>query len=176
MCRAFALSKRSTRESYADDDFCYSVCREIGSEFEGRQKAAERAKKKAQAPLGLSFDYPDISEIMTEQVATNGYWYEKNAERIDEQKSAITLLELQKEQIEKQLRSLKKPKGMRLGLSIFAVFSILCIILPLAFTPFSTENVHYYLMAKTVSIAFFSLGLIAIFLYLVYLLRWDDKD
>ncbi|MCD7723964.1 MAG: hypothetical protein LUI12_00160 [Clostridiales bacterium] len=161
---------------YTDDDFCYSVCREIGSEFERQQKAAERAKKKAQDSLGLSFDYPDISEIMTKQVTPGGYWYSKNAERIDEQKSAITILELQKEQTEKQLRSLKKPKGMWLGLCIFAVFSILCIILPLAFTPFSTEDVYYYLLVKTVFIALFSLGLIAIFLYLVYLLRWDDRD
>lgn len=161
---------------YATDNFSYEVCREIAAELKRQQKSADRAKRNANNFLGFSWDYPDIFENITEQATVvSGYWYDENVKLVNRQQSEIMILELQKKQIEKQLHLLRKPKGMRLGLGIFAIFSGLCIILPLAFTPFTTENIRYYSMVKIGFLCFFSLGLIAIFLYLVYLLKWDDE-
>ena len=65
---------------------------------------------------------------------------------------------------------------MRAGLILFALFSVSCIIFPLSLVPLCVENYCVFVVCKVAVIAVFSLGLIAIFCYLVFLLNWkDDK-
>lgn len=64
---------------------------------------------------------------------------------------------------------------MKSGLVIFALFTIFCIIVPLVFSPFSVNSYLAFIITKIVFLLLFSAGLLAIFTYLVYLLKWDDN-
>ena len=64
---------------------------------------------------------------------------------------------------------------MKSGLVIFALFTVFCIIMPLAFSPFSANNYRTFIIVKIVFLLLFSAGLLAIFAYLVYLLKWDEN-
>lgn len=154
------------------DDFGYEVLLELGMELERRTLEAEQARGKPSSPLG--FVLPDMSNLVMPSVPVSGYSYRKNCDSIQEHKSAIALLNLQKKQCEEQISTLKKPRGMGLGLLIFALFTIFCIIIPLGCSPFSTDSYKAFIIAKSVFLGLFVIGLIAIFGYLVYLLKWNQ--
>lgn len=156
------------------DDFGYEVLLELGRELERRTLEAERARGKPSSPLG--FVLPDMSNLVMPSVPVSGYSYRKNCDSIQEHKSAIALLNLQKKQCEEQISTLKKPRGMGLGLLIFALFTIFCIIIPLGCSPFSTDSYKDFIMAKGVFLGLFVIGLITIFGYLVYLLKWNQDS
>lgn len=158
-----------------EDDFGYEVLLALGKKLKKRIRAAERARERASNPLGIVV--PDISDfdIGTVSVSRSGYAYRKNCDAIQEQNAAIALLELQKKQCDEQISALKKPRGMKLGLVIFALFTICCIIAPLIASPFTTESYQIYVITKAVFLGLFGMGLLSIFGYLVYLLKWD-KD
>lgn len=156
------------------DDFGYEVLLELGRELERRTLEAERARGKPSGPLG--FVLPDMSNLVMPSVPVSGYSYRKNCDSIQEHKSAIALLNLQKKQCEEQISTLKKPRGMGLGLLIFALFTIFCIIIPLGCSPFSTDSYKAFIIAKSVFLGLFVIGLIAIFGYLVYLLKWNQDS
>lgn len=98
-----------------------------------------------------------------------------NGRHIDEENSAISLLSMKKQLLKEQIPALKKPKGMVLGLFIFAVFSVACIIVPLALSPFTTDDLQYYNLIKWSVLGLFLVGLGSIFVYLIYLLYWKQK-
>ena len=156
------------------DDFGYEVLLELGMELERRTLEAEQARGKPSSPLG--FVLPDMSNLVMPSVPVSGYSYRKNCDSIQEHKSAIALLNLQKKQCEEQISTLKKPRGMGLGLLIFALFTIFCIIIPLGCSPFSTDSYKAFIIAKSVFLGLFLIGLIAIFGYLVYLLKWNQDS
>lgn len=156
------------------DDFGYEVLLELGMELERRTLEAEQARGKPSSPLG--FVLPDMSNLVMPSVPVSGYSYRKNCDSIQEHKSAIALLNLQKKQCEEQISTLKKPRGMGLGLLIFALFTIFCIIIPLGCSPFSTDSYKAFIIAKSVFLGLFVIGLIAIFGYLVYLLKWNQDS
>lgn len=161
-----------------EDDFGYEVLRALGRKQKEKIRASERASARASSPFG--FTIPDINDlVMTDVMAdvpVSGYSYQKNCDSIQEHKSAIALLNLQKKQCEEQISTLKKPRGMGIGLLIFALFTILCIIIPLGCSPFSTDSYKAFIIAKSVFLGLFVIGLIAIFGYLVYLLKWNQDS
>ena len=103
-----------------------------------------------------------------------GYTYHKNCDSIQEHNSAIALLELQKKQCDEQILALKRPRGMKLGLLIFALFTFCCIIAPLVASPFATESYNDFVIAKAIFLGLFGIGLISVFGYLIYLLQWHQ--
>lgn len=161
-----------------EDDFGYEVLRALGRKQKEKIRASERASARASSPFG--FTIPDINDlVMTDVMAdvpVSGYSYQKNCDSIQEHKSAIALLNFQKKQCEEQISTLKKPRGMGIGLLIFALFTILCIIIPLGCSPFSTDSYKAFIIAKSVFLGLFVIGLIAIFGYLVYLLKWNQDS
>lgn len=161
-----------------EDDFGYEVLRALGRKQKEKIRASERASARASSPFG--FTIPDINDlVMTDVMAdvpVSGYSYQKNCDSIQEHKSAIALLNLQKKQCEEQISTLKKPRGMGIGLLIFALFTIFCIIIPLGCSPFSTDSYKAFIIAKSVFLGLFVIGLIAIFGYLVYLLKWNQDS
>ena len=161
-----------------EDDFGYEVLRALGRKQMEKIRASERARARASSPFG--FTIPDINDlVMTDVMAdvpVSGYSYQKNCDSIQEHKSAIALLNLQKKQCEEQISTLKKPRGMGIGLLIFALFTIFCIIIPLGCSPFSTDSYKAFIIAKSVFLGLFVIGLIAIFGYLVYLLKWNQDS
>ncbi|MEE1369168.1 MAG: hypothetical protein UF405_02355 [Acutalibacteraceae bacterium] len=158
-----------------EDNFGYEILRALGKKLKKRIRAAERAREKASNPFGLVT--PDIGdyEFDTSSVSGGGYAYHKNCEAIQEESAAIALLELQEKQCTEQIQALKKPRGMKSGLVIFALFTVFCIIVPLAFSPFSVNSYLAFIITKIVFLVLFSVGLLAIFSYLTYLLKWDDN-
>lgn len=163
-----------------EDDFGYEVLRALGRKQKERIRASERASARSNSPFGLTI--PDINDLVMTgvmedvSVPVKGYSYQKNCESIQEHKSVIALLNLQKKQCEEQISTLKKPRGMGLGLLIFALFTIFCIIIPLGCSPFSTDSYKDFIIAKGVFLGLFVIGLITIFGYLVYLLKWNQDS
>lgn len=95
-----------------------------------------------------------------------------NERAIIEKEHEIDLLRMKKQLLEDQIPMLKKPKGIKIGLSIFALFSIACIIFPLVLSPFTTDNLQYYNLTKWGVLGMFFTGLSGMFIYLIYLLHW----
>lgn len=155
-----------------EDDFGYEVLLAIGEKLRERIRAAERIREKANNPIGLI--PPDISDLKTFTGTASGYSYRKNCDSIQEHNSAITLLELQKKHCNEQISALKNPRGMKLGLLIFALFTACCIIAPLVASPFATESYNDFVKAKVIFLGLFGIGLISIFGYLIYLLKWNQ--
>lgn len=160
--------------SVKGDDFGYEVLLELGRKLKQRIREANRVRPKPSSPL--EFVLPDISDLAMPNISVSGYSYQKNCDSIQEHKSAIALLNLQKKQCEEQISTLKKPRGMGIGLLIFALFTIFCIIIPLGCSPFSTDSYKAFIIAKSVFLGLFVIGLIAIFGYLVYLLKWNQDS
>ena len=147
---------------FRNDDFSYAICEKIASYYKNRSRTSS-------APMFVNpmidFEPPRIV----------GAWYGKNVEIIREEENAIKWLELQKKQCEARKASLKRPKGMLLGLVIFALFSLLCIVAPLLLTPFSTDSFACFAIVKYSALFVFAAGLFSIFGYLIWLLRWKEK-
>ena len=149
-----------------EDDFGYEVCKKIGTYY----RKLERIEQRKRNPYDITSFVADI-----ETPRISGLWYSKNEEIIKEQETAIGWLKLQREQVEKTKNRLHKPKGIVGGLVVFALFSILCIVLPLAFSPFTTTCYNHYLFSKIAFLSIFVLGLVGTFGYLVWLLKWNDQ-
>lgn len=151
-------------QKYHDCYFEYELLTLIGEK-------AERNRRKAKNSNNLFFNSLKIDDMLTQ---TKSY-FASNGRYIDEENNAIDLLSMKKQLLQEQIPALKKPKGMVLGLFIFAAFSIACIIVPLALSPFTTDNLSYYNSVKRVILILFFAGLGGIFAYLVYLLHWKQK-
>jgi hypothetical protein len=144
-----------------DDDFGYEVCKKAGAYLEKQM----RKNMPGFLPMIEPIDVSSVTETL---------WYTKNKELIKEQENAIALLNLQRDQSMKTKERLRQPRGVAQGLVVFAIFSVLCIVLPLAFSPFVTESYTGYIVVKIVALFIFAGGLISIFGYLIWLLKWDD--
>ena len=82
---------------------------------------------------------------------------------------------ISKEQLEDEKKRLTKPEGMKTGLVVFALFSLLCIVFPLSLSPFSTDNACTAWLLKLLILVLFTAGLTGIIRYLVSLLRWKES-
>lgn len=156
---------RKLAMSLRNDDFGYEVCKKIGAYYQ----KLERVKQRQRNPFDFTAPIVDI-----EPFRASGLWYSKNEDIIKEQETSIGWLRLQREQVEKAKNRLHKPKGIVGGLVVFALFSVLCIVFPLAFSPFVTTSYIHYLVAKIAFLSVFVLGLIVVFGYLAWLLKWND--
>ena len=147
---------------YHGSNFEYQVCKLLGDDLYTRYKKSNDLFHVTDNPK-----YPSSFENM--------HRYRWNQQKIAEENAALGLLELQVRNYKIQATSLKKPKGMKIGLTIFAIFSIGCIIAPLALSPFTTDNLRCYNLIKWGVLGLFFFVFFSIFLYLVYLLLWIQK-
>lgn len=136
--------------------FEYLICQEVMQHFERRQ------------------GYVAALSAITAQTG-GGLWYQKAQEQVTKNQTKIDLLELQRKQLIIRHDALKHPKGVTLGLCVFALFSAVNIIFPLSITPFRTDDYIQYAKVKVLAIGLFIFGLLAIFLYLIYLFHWEVK-
>ena len=162
-------------EALRECDFSYEICKEIGSILKKQQRQKERAKKR---PTGF-FDFSSTTSVLGDMEFNRikplvNSRYSKNEEVVQEQSTAIGWLKLQRKQYAQKQTALVKPKGMVEGLVVFGIFSVLCIILPLCFSPFVTTDYNVYRSVKAAFIVVFSLGLFSIFRYLIWLLKWKQ--
>ena len=147
----------TTFATHFTDDFEYTVCKAILKELDRRCNPHKLV-------------WPDLPDM---DIAT---WYSQDMEKVNELKSKIALLELQKKQLTARSTALKKPRGMKTGLFLFALFTATNIIFPLCLSPFRVESYCCYLRTKTACITLFAGGLILIIIYLVYLLHWKKNQ
>ena len=136
-------------------DFEYAVCKKICKYIEGAPLAA----------LCQGLDAPIIT----------GKWYADTQEKVISADNKISYLLMQRKQQETRFKALKKPKGMKLGLALFAVFSAVNIVYPLSLSPYETGSYQCYSQAKIFAVSAFAVGLALIMIYLVYLLHWGIK-
>lgn len=138
-------------------DFEYAVCKAISEHIE------DQSDRFAALRRGLG------------ATVSTGKWYADTQEKAMSVDNKITYLTLQRKQQRARLKALEKPKGMKLGLALFALFSAANIVCPLCLSPYTTENYQCYLQTKISAISMFAAGLILIVMYLVYLLHWHSE-
>lgn len=169
---------------YSNDAFSYNVLfalmrfsEKIAREEERRRREELRKNSPLASLVPLSFDESVFrNNIEYIEPLTSTYSYSQNEQEIVKLTSDILFLEFQKGQLEKQRKILSQPKGMKTGLIIFAIFAIICIIIPLAMSPWNTESLCTFWLVKSIILILFVVGLVAIFAYLVYLLQWKNNS
>lgn len=135
---------------------------------------------------GADFDY-EVCRVVAEEVfenslpslsaatVTTGAWYERDKQRIENLRIDIASLRIHEEQCKEQQNGLKKPKGMKRGLAIFALFSMFNIIQPLVLSTVNLSTTAEYNTVRFVSISLLVVGLIVTFWYLAWLLMWKQE-
>ena len=88
----------------------------------------------------------------------------------------IEQLRLKLELLEQKKEALKRPRGITIGLWIFAAFSFVNMILPLLLYGFDISDIKTYRWIKYGSVGVFALGLIATLGYLIYMLKWNPAE
>ena len=164
---------------YSNDTFSYEVllilvryAKKVAKEQERMQREAVRKSNPFASMFIPSIDMDIFDSIEPTSSSLN---YSHNEQEIARLTSDIGFLEFQRGQLEEQRKVLAQPKGMKAGLSIFVIFAITCIITPLAMSPRYTESLLTFWIIKTIILALFIFGLVAIFVYLAYLLRWKNN-
>lgn len=89
--------------------------------------------------------------------------------------SSVEWLKIQKKQLVIRKNALETQKGMKGSIIIFALFSLVDIVIPLVFTPFITECYKYYVTIKICVITIFTISLLAIFIYFIILTKWKPE-
>ena len=102
-----------------------------------------------------------------------GEWYESVKQESLNANTQAMMLDIEEQRYEMDLKSLKKPKGMKLGLVIFVLFSIVNIILPLVFSMIPLLDT-WCLIVAFCSIGLLALGLVSTFLYFAQMLKWKE--
>lgn len=150
---------RAFAEKYSNDDFAYTVSKKV------MKYLIKQNRKKD--PYGINIDWEDM-------VAANPIQSTMDRSRLETLQSEIAWLGLQRRQLLDEKERLSRPKGMKAGLIIFALFSVCCIIIPLALTPLAFASIKVYRTVKALILLVFSAGLVSIFGYLIHLLKWGE--
>lgn len=100
-------------------------------------------------------------------------WCESTRQQIIQTNTQIIDLNIQEQRYSMDLNRLKQPKGMKTGLSIFALFSMFNIIMPLFLSTVPLSE-KWCTIIVYCSIGTLMAGLTATFLYLVQMLRWKE--
>ena len=125
------------------------------------------------------------SELKKAKMIQSKELYSKEEDKLIKIKHDIHLLELEQRMFTEKLKSLKKPKGMKSGLIIFALFSLTGVIYPLLCAVLSMYlsfpdillfgcRINSCIIPASV-FALFIIGIIATFTYLALLLKWKPQ-
>lgn len=98
-------------------------------------------------------------------------WYDKNKEQVLQANMQAAALDIQQQRYEMDLNRARKPKGMKTGLLIFALFSVFNIVLPLFLSVTAIPQEWNSIVAYCV-IGMLALGLGVTLWYLVKMLKW----
>ena len=155
------LAKKYTNE------FDYGVCKKVLFEIE------KRAKKRSANSLLFSASLIDVGDIVPQ---TAGLWYHEKAGEAEKLELRIEELKFEKSQYEEKKREIKKPKGMKSGLIIFIIFSILGVFFPLVCALIDCTYNYSCLCVPIISLGLFVICVLVTFIYLALLLSWKDVD
>lgn len=155
------LAKKYTNE------FDYGVCKKVLFEIE------KRAKKRSANSLLFSASLIDVGDIVPQ---TAGLWYHEKAGEAEKLELRIEELKFEKSQYEEKKREIKKLKGMKSGLIIFIIFSILGVFFPLVCALIDCTYNYSCLFVPIISLGLFVICVLVTFIYLAMLLSWKDVD
>lgn len=93
------------------------------------------------------------------------------ANELEKNLNNIGFIEMRLEQLSEKRKQLKHPGGLKLGFALFGLFIFFCVILPLLFVPFQTEDCRVYLIVKILFILILSTGLYGCLAYLISMLK-----
>lgn len=85
----------------------------------------------------------------------------------------VITLDIEQHHYETELNALKRPKGLGLGFVIFALFTIFNVVLSFVLSIIPIPNEWCYVVAAC-AIGLLTLGLVSIFVYLAWMLKWKD--
>jgi len=102
--------------------------------------------------------------------------FRAHRDKREELQAEIKWMSIQRSYTEKRLEHLKNPHGMKMSLLVFVSFSFFGVILPFCLIPFRTENYTLFLVTKAGIIFLFVLCLSFVYYYLLYLLRWKNRE
>lgn len=148
------------------NDFDYRVCNKIVHEIEKNTKKRNSNSFFATSLIDADDIVPQTAEI----------WYHQKRSEAEKAELRIEELKFEKKQYEEKKRQIKKPKGMKSGLSIFVVFSILGVIFPLVCALKNSIYKFENLCMPIVALIFFGGCIFITFVYLALLLRWKNVD
>ena len=122
---------------------------------------------KMYAGWGFS-DYFETCEPMSRRE-----WYEGARQQVIQANMQAAALDIQQQCYEMDLEHLQKPRGMKSGLLLFALFSVLNIVCPLllSVTPLPGS---WCAISAYCSIGSLALGLGSTFWFLSHMLKWKD--
>lgn len=147
-------------EKYKDKNFEYQILKTIVKKI---------MRNTSKFPLYLNIpEMPNINVF-------DSISFRENEKRIDEINSTIKIYNYDKQQLIDKKESLKSPTGMKGGLWLMIVFSILCIILPLWLCIFEITSYNIIVILKILFLSLFTLGLCVTFIYIGNLLKWKKK-
>ena len=149
-------------KKYHNDDFAYS----IGLRIEKWYQEQEQRRQPYSAFIVNNLDYSAVNTIQNV----------KDEERIKELDLELKWLQLQRYQLVGETIRLAEPKGIKKGLILFVVFSLLCIVLPLALTTIQNVSQQAYWLISILMLGLFTVGVLLIFKYLAFLLKWKERS
>ena len=105
----------------------------------------------------------------------SGLEYQRWVNELNKVKGELAATELRIKQAEERKRRLRVPEELKSGFRVFRLFIAGCVLLPLAFTPFTTDSKAVYVIMKVVFLAIFGCGLYSVLFYIRKLLpRFKD--
>ncbi len=139
-------------------------------------KAVYKSQKsqKIHSPYANDFSPPfDIDTFSSGADYSSAVDYRENDRELEITETEIEWLIKQKESYNHRRNALEKPQGMAKGITVFILFSILGIIVPMILMPYAVNQ--YASMFKWLDIGLFIVGLISVIWYLILFLRADSK-
>lgn len=141
-----------------NSDFEYGVCKEIEEHFET-----------SRSPFGIN------ARLLTMPAASK-FWYSKTKDKVAVNEARIEWLTIQKGQLEARRDAIRKPRSMKIGMALFAIFSAINIAVPLGLLSFLPPCFTFETWMKVCIISAFVGGMALMLLYLAYLLKWKGPN
>lgn len=149
-------------------DFDYLICKYA---IEAYEDYIEKISRQMHGGLYM----PSLNMKSYQMPFSINRWYNEAISEIEKLKDSIDWLNFQKQQLTHRISAISKPKGMKAGLIIFCLYSIVSIIIPLTLMPFSTNDYQLYISVKKAIITLFCIGLLVVFIYFSILLYWKKE-
>ena len=111
-----------------------------------------------------------------EGYGASGLEYQRWVSEKNKAEGKLAAIELRIKQSEDRKRQLRVPEELKSVFWVFGLFIAGCVLLPLVFTPFTTESNAVYVIIKVIFLTIFASGLFSVLLYIRKLLpRFKDK-
>ena len=149
-----------------DDKFLNDIAKEI---IRYMLSLAQNGDKFASYGISMSYTAPL-------RLLNNHKWKMELIEDSNKLSWEIEQLELTLKILKQKKETLKRPRGITIGLWIFAAFSFVNIIFPLLLCGFDISDIITYRWIKYGSIGIFTLGLLTTLGYLIYMLKWNHAE